>query len=770
MFPLEKIKKKRIRDLFSGLLLICAPVIVFATPFPDTWIFQFPAETASNPVLLNLRDLNEKQAGEHSFIKKSDDGNGFVRGDGEPIRFWGVTPRREFLEMPMDSLKKMARFYAKMGMNMVRIHAQISPKGKESKITDVDRTEVDGIRKAVAAFKAEGIYLTISPYWPSAYYLQNVSPNWELTDYEGEVHLWNVLFFNAHLQEGYESWVKTLYTEPNPYTGIPLKDEPAVAIIQIQNEDGMLWWTVDQLRPAQKEILERQFSAFVIKKYGSCTKAAVAWEQAAVEGDRPGDGFLKLFPMWELMQEQTGGKACRVHDQTEFLARLQYDFNRKITDYYQKELGCKQLVNPNNWFTVSMARLNNLERWTYSCADIMAVNRYFTPGHVGENAGWRIDPGHRYVGQSVLYNPASFINNIKQPAGYPCLISEGGWNLPSPHLAEAPFLTAAYQSLTGLDGLLWYTTTSTGYDPNPYLTFVELEDGQYPLRRWTIAIPQMLGLFPANALLYRLGYVSEGETVLTEMFPDSLRFSRNLAWINERSGFDPNRPNMAKLHHQAQTSAINPLVFAAGPVSVSFGEDGESRSRPSTNGNTPHVPGNRIHPELERFIDLEAKKVHSVTGELIWDYGRGVVTLDAPKAQGVCGFDIGEVRLKDVDFTCNNAYASIQIVPLDDKGIAESGKLLLQIGTRGRPTGWQEEAAEFGEEGRRQKGYKILNTGRMPWLLETVDLKVTLRNRVLSEAITLGAAFCKEKDIPVIRNSEGLNFTVPENTMYVLIR
>ena len=46
----------------------------------------------------------------------------------------------------------------------------------------------------------------------------------------------------------YKSWLRRLYTEPNPYTGIPLKDDPAVAIIQIQNEDSLLFYTEQQIR------------------------------------------------------------------------------------------------------------------------------------------------------------------------------------------------------------------------------------------------------------------------------------------------------------------------------------------------------------------------------------------------------------------------------------------------------------------------------------------------------------------------------------------
>ena len=42
--------------------------------------------------------------------------------------------------------------------------------------------------------------------------------------------------------------------------------------------------------------------------------------------------------------------------------------------------------------------------------------------------------------------------------------------------------------------------------------------------------------------------------------------------------------------------------------------------------------------DLSGLIDRDKKVVRSVTGEVALDYGTGLCTLDAPKAQGACGF------------------------------------------------------------------------------------------------------------------------------------
>ena len=88
------------------------------------------------PSPIDLRDLNEETAGEHGFIKLSEDGNSFVRGDGEPIRFWSGADYVWRLRF-RDNLKvrptekrdvaHKARWNAKRGMNMVRLHGHIPP-------------------------------------------------------------------------------------------------------------------------------------------------------------------------------------------------------------------------------------------------------------------------------------------------------------------------------------------------------------------------------------------------------------------------------------------------------------------------------------------------------------------------------------------------------------------------------------------------------------------------------------------------------------------
>ena len=260
----------------------------------------------------------------------------------------------------------------------------------------------------------------------------------------------------------------------NPYTGIPLARDPAVALIQVQNEDSMLFWTMLGLKPAQQERLGKKFGAWLVGKYGSLDGASRAWEGVGQVGDDFARGKVGLVNVWQMTQPQTGGMARRVADELAFLAEIQRTFYADIVAYYRDTLGCRQLINACNWRTVDPIRLDDVERWTYTAADVIAVNRYFNGGmHVGDESGWRIDPGHHFSQESALLRPRELPTDLKQVVGHPMIISESMWVNPLIYQSEGPFLVSAYQSLTGVDALYWYDANKPEFETDPFINAAE---------------------------------------------------------------------------------------------------------------------------------------------------------------------------------------------------------------------------------------------------------------------------------------------------------
>ena len=113
------------------------------------------------------------------------------------------------------------------------------------------------------------------------------------------------------------------------------------------------------------------------------------------------------------------------------------------------------------------------------------------------------------------------------------------------------------------------------------------------------------------------------------------------------------------------------------------------------------------------------------------------MTFDSPKAQGRTGFlaKAGDVKLRDVTIRSDNEHASIAVVSMDERPLAQSGRILVQIGTSVRPTGWKQEAEDFpGDDGKTiYHGYKITSTGTMPWRVSNADVTLEVRNAAPEE-------------------------------------
>ena len=166
--------------------------IVFITGFlqinaqlpKNGWSFSYPGDSFTGNALLDLRYLNEKEAGENGFIQLSPDGNSFLTENGKPIRFWSINGGDGTKNMSDADLAKFARFLAKMGVNMIRYHGSINPQG--ANINDVDKADVTAIWRMVSAMKKEGIYSTISPFWAHYGHMGNPAlSGWGIPGYTG---------------------------------------------------------------------------------------------------------------------------------------------------------------------------------------------------------------------------------------------------------------------------------------------------------------------------------------------------------------------------------------------------------------------------------------------------------------------------------------------------------------------------------------------------------------------------------------------------------
>ncbi|WP_165074192.1 hypothetical protein [Paludisphaera rhizosphaerae] len=716
---------------------------------PGMWPFLPERDTFRADAVLDLRGLNEKVAGESGFVKLAPDGESFVLGDGKPVRFWAVTTYVQ-RDRSAEDLAHHARFLAKRGVNMVRLHGALEPKAKDAKLTDADPKTIEEAWKLVAAMKKEGIYTTLSPYWASA--LKHIPTSWGIEGWPENQGAEGLLFFNPRFQEGYRAWLKALLTPPNPYTGIPLAKDPALAIIQLQNEDSMLFWTMQSVKGRQLQVLGEQFGQWLAKKYGSIAAASKAWGGDSMKEDDFARGVVGIHIVWEWTQPRQGGKKKRLDDQLQFFAETMHKFNEETAKYLREELGCNQLVNAGNWKTADTTLLNDVERWSYTANEVIAVNNYYSPVHIGPDRGWRIDKGDRFVDVSALVDPRALPLNIKQVAGHPMMVTESHWVPPLGYQSEGPFLVAAMQSLTGVDAFYWFGTSETEWSNTD-----RAEWDAASRQKWAIATPMVLGQFPASALIYRRGYLKQGEPVVVEHRSPAQLWGRAVPLISEDPSYDPNRDKGDAARRSSVAGSVDPLAFLAGPVKVVYDSD----------------PSKTKAADLGKLIDHDRRVVRSTSGEIAWAYGKGVCKIDAPQAQGASGFlkSVSPIKFQDVTIESSDEYATIVLASLDGLPIKESRRVLVQVGTLARPTGWADRAATFlADDGKRLiQGKEIVSTGKMPWAIKDADATLRIANPALAAATQLDVNGNRGPALPTEASGGTFTLKLPKDAFYIVV-
>jgi len=370
---------------------------------------------------------------------------------------------------------------------------------------------------------------------------------------------------------------------------------------------------------------------------------------------------------------------------------------------------------------------------------VLCRNTYFGPVYDPRPERFHaVDIGDTFIGYSALKPPSSPKPlTCAHMQGYPYMITENCWDQPNPYRAEYPFLIAAYASLTGVDGWNFFAGNQGLWD--------------HDMGIWDIQTPVVMGQCPAAALAYRQGYIKEAPPAVTELLSlDNVYNFKGTAYYpaegtdsmwQERLGHD-NVASRAK-------AGADQLAFFVGPVERWF----------------TNVPPRVESVKLDDYIDHKNKRVRSLTQEIIWDFGKGVVTINAPLVQGACGFlnDAGPQKLSCLRVHSKNEYASIMAVALDGKPLAASQRILVQAATQDLPYGFETK--------QKDNGYVTITAkGGYPLNVREIDAMVALLNTNLSRATVLDPnGYPTTRQAASTRSDKGLQITLPKDALYVLV-
>ncbi len=118
-----------------------------------------------------------------------------------------------------------------------------------------------------------------------------------------------------------------------------------------------------------------------------------------------------------------------------------------------------------------------------------------------------------------------------------------------------------------------------------------------------------------------------------------------------------------------------------------------------------------------------------------------------------------------------NDYAAVLAVAMDDKPLASSASILVQVGTTARPSGWREKAVTWKDEsGQMQNGFEIVSIGQAPWQVVCNDVSLTINNPTVSRAVVLDMNGMKRGELLLARDGAKASFQMPRDAMYVVLQ
>lgn len=204
--------------------------------------FVLPYDDASEGITQFGNRLNHKPAGVAGTV--SVDAQGHFQAGGERIRFWGVNITGASVFPSHADAERVAARLAKFGVNVVRFHHMENNWGGPSLIDysqgnsrNLHAANLEKLDYFVAQLKAQGIYvnfnlLTSREYMPEDGLPAEISQlNWKQR---------HILGYILPAQRALEKeHAASLLTHLNPYTGLSYAADPAVAFVEVNNENSV---------------------------------------------------------------------------------------------------------------------------------------------------------------------------------------------------------------------------------------------------------------------------------------------------------------------------------------------------------------------------------------------------------------------------------------------------------------------------------------------------------------------------------------------------
>lgn len=309
--------KKEVNIIFLLIIFLLVPTASRAGYFS----FDIPDKIPTDSYI-NFSELLDAPAGKHGHANA--EGEKFVFQDGKEAKFWGVDLWEASCLPPKDKAEEIADRYAAFGINMVRMHGFLgsySPNGlldeSRNKTTIFDEEMLSRLDYFIAQLKENGIYvnfnLLVKKYFTKEDGVESADALASL-DIAGKP----ASLFNKRMIELQKETARKLLKHYNPYTQTTYKEDPAIAIIELANENSVFdHWrkgSLDETSEAKLpqyylDELDDLWNEFLEEKYSSPQNAINDWgasEEPRVVSEEMNDWHSIIVSPAKINESKTG--------------------------------------------------------------------------------------------------------------------------------------------------------------------------------------------------------------------------------------------------------------------------------------------------------------------------------------------------------------------------------------------------------------------------------------------------------------------------------
>ena len=576
---------------------------------------------ASSPADLSF--LSDGPAGKDGFIRVR--GGHLVKPDGKRIRFWGVhftDWSRGSVEIPpKEDMPMWAATLARFGANIVRLHfldlaaprGIVSSTGNDSR--SFDAQQLDRLDFEISEFKKRGIYADLN---------LNVGRSYKagdgVEDFDKITWGKGLTLFDPRLIELQKEYAKQILTHVNPYTKTEYRNEPAIAIVEILNENG-IGIGFRAPTPYYDNELTGQYNTWLKNKL-SAEQLTSLRAAAGVAGD----GLVPRLKTAEL----AAAPKDRYDLEVSFYMELENRFYQDMAGYLKNTLGVKAPIigtSDHGHTSAGYPMLTSLSK-----LDIVDGHVYWV--HPGAppptNTPMVNDPLHSTVVQL----------SRTTVSGKPYTVSETNHPFPNQWASEGMPIIASYGDFQDWDMIITYTfEPKLTPDWKPYVG-----------DSFDISLdPVRMTEFATGALIFRRADVEAARKIVERTYSrDQVLESKRLP-REEQPYFTPGFPLSLPLQHGVRIKSL----------------EGRPTEKVAADDSNPIVS------------DTKQLAWYTSPGKT------GLVTVETGRTQALIGFvKANRKTLKNLSADITNDFATLVLASLDAKPLARSDKMLLTAGSR----------------------------------------------------------------------------------------